>query len=60
MFHFQTGSRRSSLLQIRASSSEETSASIDTSELFSDLKEKVSSKASFTENRCQFSPACVD
>ncbi|KAB1219546.1 Protein CURVATURE THYLAKOID 1A, chloroplastic [Morella rubra] len=34
------GSRRSSLLQIRASSSEETSASIDTSELFSDLKEK--------------------
>ncbi|XP_062155432.1 protein CURVATURE THYLAKOID 1A, chloroplastic [Alnus glutinosa] len=32
--------RRSSLLHIRASSSEETSTSIDTSELFSDLKEK--------------------
>ncbi|GLT59023.1 hypothetical protein SLA2020_318720 [Shorea laevis] len=33
-------SRRSSLLLTRASSSEETSTSIDTSELFTDLKEK--------------------
>ncbi|KAJ7951253.1 protein CURVATURE THYLAKOID 1A, chloroplastic-like [Quillaja saponaria] len=37
--HFQE-SRRSSLLQIRASSSEETSPSVDSSELLTDLKEK--------------------
>lgn len=39
-FSFQLESRRFPLLQVRASSSEETST-VDADELFSDLKEKV-------------------
>lgn len=45
IFYFETESRRSSLLQIRASSEE---TSVDAGELFTDLKEKVRSRADIT------------
>lgn len=44
MFFCHIESRRPLLLQIKASSSEETSTAVDAGELFTDLKEKVRSK----------------
>ncbi|GAU13612.1 hypothetical protein TSUD_347160 [Trifolium subterraneum] len=41
--HSISESRKFSLLQTRASSSDDTSTSLDTNELFSDLKEKARS-----------------
>lgn len=57
VFFFRLESRRPLLLQIKASSSEETSTSVDAGELFTDLKEKVRSKAIIVSSyRNKFTP----